>query len=257
MKNINIGVANLVVSNILKESYLNNQSIDEAKNTTSKLLDIVKNSPILQLEFKVFNNLENKEIVNETLAPRYIDNNIKLFEVYTLDELQKEHEKLRPFIPDNINEDERTKLYNSIGILIEESLKPSDEIEVDQIHEAFSTVLEHIQKPKQKKEEDNITNNINEEVIEIAINKFNEKYEKMTLAEVNLFKKLVNADDDEKKQLFEEYKNENINILESLAKENENDKITKSLEKVNNMSYNSEQADSDIIKLFELKQGLE
>lgn len=257
MKNVNIGVANLVVSNLLKESYFNNSHIDEAKNTTSKLLDIVKNSPILQLEFKVFNNLENKEIENETLAPRYIDNNIKLFEVYTLDELQKEHEKLRPFIPDNIDENERTKLYNSIGILIEESLKPSDEINVDQIHESFSVVLEHVQKPKQTNEDTSTVNNINEEVIEIAINKFNEKYEKMSLDEVNLFKRLINADNNEKKQIFEEYKNENINILESLSKENENEKITKSLEKINEMNYNPEQADSDIVKLFELKKGLQ
>ena len=255
MKNINIGVANLVVSDQLKESLLNDSSINEARNTTSELLNVVKNSPILQLEFKVFNNIENKEIMNETLAPRYIDNNIKLFEVYTLKELQREHKKLKPFIPDNITENEKTKLYNSIATLIEESVKPSDSIEVDEIHEAFSTVLEHVTKPK-RKEEKTVPNDINEEVVEIAINKFNEKYEKMSLDEVNLFKRLVNADENEKKEIFEEYKNSNISILKSLSEENENDKISKSLNRINEMTYKSDQADGDIIKLFELHRGL-
>lgn len=257
MKKINIGVANLVVSNLLKESYFDESLLNEAKDMTSNLLNIIKESPILQLEFKVFSNIENKEIDNDTLAPRYIDNNINLFEVYTLDELQNEHKKLEPFIQDKkIVENDKAKLYNSIGVLIEESLKPSDEVDVDEIHEAFNVVLEHIKKPKQDKNE-STSNNINEEVIEIAIDKFNKKYDKLSVAEANLFKKLVNSNDDEKKELFEEYKNENINILESLSKENESEKIGKSLEKINEMTYNSEEADSSIIKLFELKKGLE
>lgn len=257
MKNINIGVANLVVSNLLKESYLNNTSINEVKNTTSELVNIVKNSPILQLEFKVFNSIENKQIDDDALAPRYIDNNIKLFEVYTEKELKKEHKKLEPFINENnVYDDNRINLYNAIGTLIEESLKPSNVIDVDQIHEAFSIVLEHIKKPKTNNKADTLTN-INEEVIELAINKFNEKYEKMSLDEVNLFKKLVNADDNEKEKIFKEYKDENSNILQSLLNENENEKISKSLDKLNDMNYNPEQADNDIIKLFELKQGLQ
>jgi hypothetical protein len=256
MKNLNIGVINLVVSNQLKESYFNNNSLNEAKKATSELLNVVKNSPILQLEFKVFNNLENKEINDDTLAPRYIDNNIKLFEIYTIDELQNEHKKLEPFIKNKkIVENDRTKLYNSIDLLIEESLKPSDEINVDGIHESFSVVLDHIKKPKQINENNDI-NNINENVIEIAINKFNEKYENMSLDEARLFRKLINSDNNKKKQIFEEYKNQNKKLLESLSEEKNNEKISQSLEKINNMEYNPDQADNDIIKLFELKQGL-
>jgi len=256
MENVNIGIANLIVSNLLKESYLTTNSLNEAEKVTSDLLNIVKESPILQLEFKVFNNIENKEIDDDTLAPRYIDSNIKLFEVYTIDELKKEHEKLKPFIKDTIIEDDRVKLYNSIGCLIEESLKPNEDINVDQIHESFSVVLDHIKKPKENLEKMDNSNEINEEVIEIAVNKFNERYENMTLAEADLFNKLINYDDNQKRELFEEYKNKDINLLKSLSEENKNDKITKSLEKINEMEYNPKQVDSDIIKLFELKQGL-
>ena len=84
MKNTNIGIANLVISNKLKESYFNNNLIEESKKLTTDFLDIVKSSPILQLEFKVFNNLDNKVIENDLIATRYIDSNIKLFEIYTI-----------------------------------------------------------------------------------------------------------------------------------------------------------------------------
>lgn len=266
MKNINVGITNLFISKILTETFFKERFVTETefdKNVVSEsiksLINTIKKSPILQLEFKVFNNLENKKINDSNLASRYIDNNIKLFEVYTHDELINEHKKLEPFInldTMNINNDNKSKLYESIGNLIEESVKSNEEIDVDRIHESFSFVLEYIKKPKENKE-NNSLNEINENVIELAIDKFNNKYKKMRLDEVNLFKKLISSDNEEKQNLFEELKENNINLLNSLIKEESNDKITKSLEKINNMNYISEQADSDIIKLFELKQGLE
>lgn len=258
MKKLNIGLANLVVSDLLKESYFNKESLLESKKKAFNLLDVVKNSLLLQLEFKVFNNIENKHILNETLAQRYIDNNIKLFDIYTLEELNEEHKKLQPFIKSDKNfDDGKVKLYESIGSLIEESLKVSEDVNVDKIHESFEIVLEHIQKPKENKVTLEENNQINEEVIELAINKFNKKYDKMSVDEVNLFKKLIDSDDNQKRDLFEEYKTNNIETLTTLKTENKSDKILKSLQKLNEMEFKSENADGDIIKLFELKRGLE
>ena len=98
MKSINIGIVNLVVSKKLKDAYFSNSLIEESKEITNDFFNVVKNSPILQLEFKVFNNIENKHIENDLTATRYIDNNIKLFEVWTLQEVEKEHDKLKPFL---------------------------------------------------------------------------------------------------------------------------------------------------------------
>ena len=139
MKNTNIGVANLVVSNKLKDSYFNNNLIEESKKLTTDFFDVVKNSPILQLEFKVFNNLENKTIENEIIATRYIDNNIKLFEVYTIQEIDAAREKLKSFLPEDIqtDDDDKIKLYEAIDTLITESLNVPDKVNVDSIHESF------------------------------------------------------------------------------------------------------------------------
>ena len=90
MENVNIGIANLIISNKLKESYFNDNLIVESKKIAKDFFDVVKESPVLQLEFKVFNNVENKHIENEQAATRYIDNNIKLFEIYTNEEIGEE-----------------------------------------------------------------------------------------------------------------------------------------------------------------------
>lgn len=257
MKNLNIGVANLIVSNSLKNTYLDESVVQESKQGTADLFKIVKNSPILQLEFKVFNNIENKFIESDTLAPRYVDKNIQLFEVYTLEELNEEHLKLKSFVSDDIIvEDTRIKLYNSIQYLIEESLKVSDEVDVDLIHESFSTVLEHVKKPK-KIEEVDISDNVNERVVEIAIDKFNEKYSTLNEDELSLFKKLVNSTDSEKEDLFEEYKENGIKLLKKLNEESNSAKVTQSINKIVEMKYDSKDADNNIISLFELKQGLQ
>ena len=75
MKNTNIGIANLVISRKLKDSYFNNSLIEESKKLTTDFFDVVKSSPILQLEFKVFNNLENKHIESDLIANRVLSLN--------------------------------------------------------------------------------------------------------------------------------------------------------------------------------------
>ena len=122
MKSINIGIVNLVVSKKLKDAYFSNTLIEESKQLTNSFFNLVKNSPILQLEFKVFSNIENKHIENDLIATRYIDNNIKLFEVYTLDELEREHQKLKLFLTEDVQvDDNKVQLYIAVGNLIKES----------------------------------------------------------------------------------------------------------------------------------------
>ena len=139
MKNTNIGIANLVVSNKLKNSYFNHELIEESKKLTTDFFNAVRNSPILELEFKVFNNLENKTIENDLAATRYIDSNIKLFEVYTISEIEAERTKLNKFLLENViakitaenfdYDPKRIDLYNAIDVLITESLNDYDKVD--------------------------------------------------------------------------------------------------------------------------------
>lgn len=264
MKNINIGIANLIISNKLKESHFNNNLIEESRKLTSNFLDIVKNSPILQLEFKVFSGIENKHIDNEILIKEYVDNNVELFEIYTIGEIEAERAKLNSFLIENvvpkINEAEynleRIDLYNAIDTLITESLKYGNDVDVDGIHESFTLIFNHIKTPKKALIENVDVEPINEEIIEIAVGKFNEKYAELNENDKDLLKKLIKSSDAEKETLLEALKTENITILESIGNDSAKANIEKAVKKINEMIYSKDNVDDNIIELHELKKEL-
>jgi len=258
MKNANIGIANLVISRKLKDSYFNHSLIEESKKLTTDFFDVVKNSPILQLEFKVFSNLENKHIENDLAATRYIDSNIKLFEVYTINEIDAEREKLNEFVEGGsiVAELERACLYNAIDNLITESINDYDKIDVDAMHESFNVVLNHIKTPKKALIESVDVKPINEEILEIAVEKFNERYDTLNENDKNLLKKLIKSTDEEKEALLEEYKVDSLNILEGIQKDKAEEKITKAIQKIKEMKFNSKTVNDDIISLHEFKKEL-
>jgi hypothetical protein len=256
MKNINIGIVNLVVSNKLKDAYFSNSLIEESKQITDDFFKVVKDSPILQLEFKVFNNLETKHIENDLAATRYIDNNIKLFEVYTLNEIEREHGKLKSFLTEDVHVDEyRIRLYVAIDNLIKESLSNYDNVDVDNIHESFEVVLSHIKKSKATIDHTD-SKMINEDVIKIAVDKFNEKYESLSEDDRSLLQTLIKSNLQEKETLLEEIKNENLSILEGLNKGAVKDNISKAIQKIKEMMFDPKKVDDDILSLYELKKEL-
>lgn len=258
MKNMNIGMVNFITLKKLQEAYVSGKLIDESKNSVVNLLEVIENSPILQLEFKVLNNLENKHIENELAATRYIDNNIKLLEVYTLKEINAEHEKLKGFINEDVEYvDPKLELYVAISNLITETLKDNINIDVDVIHESYMVVLEHIKNNKTENVIDKSNNVINETVLEIAIDKFNEKYDSLEENDRTLLINLMVSTETAKKVMLEDYKKENLQILESVDNaDNINEKVTKTIEKLNSMKYDSKTIIDDILSLHELKKAL-
>jgi hypothetical protein len=259
MKNTNIGIANLVISNKLKDSYFNGKLLEESKKLTTDFMDVVKCSPILQLEFKVFNSIEGKHIDNDLAATRYIDNNIKLFEVYTIAEIDAAREKLNPFITESEVpvEDDKVLLYNAIDNLIKESLNDYDKIDIDNIHESFTLVLSHIKEPKKKELIENVdVKPVEEDVIEIAVDKFNEKYDTLNEEDKNLLKLLIKSTDKEKKALLETYKTESLTILEAVTKESAKEGVARAVQKIKEMVYKKGDVEDNIISLHELKKEL-
>ena len=257
MEKLNIGLVNYLISNKLKNSYFNKNLIGESKIGLDKLLDKISNSEILQLEFKIFNNLENKEISDDLMASRYIDNNIRLLEVYDKEEVLAEHNKLNFIVDDEMESipESKLKLYESIHNLIFESLKNHNEVNVDSLHESFSYVLSHIKKPKTTKTIQEHTE-INDEVVELAINKFNEKYKNLNEDEKFLIKTLTTSTLEEKKEMLETYKTEILEILNKHENENIKESIEKAKNKINKMVFNENDVESNIISLFEFKKEI-
>jgi len=257
MKNVNIGIANLIISNKLNESYINNKSIEESKKIAFNFLEVVKNSPILQLEFRVFNSIDGKVIESEVLAKDYIDEQIKLFEVFTIEEIDAEREKLKQFIVEETQPDnDKVKLYKAIDTVINETLESYENTDIDKMHDAFVLVLEHVRTPKKALLENVDVEPLNEDVIEIAVGKFNEKYESLDESDKDLLKTLIKATTKEKKALLETYKTETLAILEGIDKENVQDNITKAIQKIKEMAYDRKNVDDNIIGLHEFKKEL-
>jgi len=258
MKNVNIGIANLIISNKLKESSFNNKLIGESKKIAFDFFEIVKNSPVLQLEFKVFNNIETKHIENELFAKEYVDNSIKIFEVYTIEEIETERQKLNPFISEDVLpiDNEKVQLYTAIDTLIKESLKISDKVDVDKIHESFTLVFNHIKSPKKALLENVDVEPINEDVIEIAVGKFNKKYASLDESDRDLLRTLIKSTTEEKEALLEISKTETLAILEGIDKKNVQDNIAKAIQKIKEMVYDSKNVDDNIIGLHDFKKEL-
>lgn len=258
MKNVNIGIVNLVVSSKLKNSYFKNEMVTESKEQVNEFFNAVKSSPLLQLEFKVFNNIENKHIKNEILAKDYIDNHIKLFEIYTIEEIDVERAKIKQFISEETIplDNDRIKLYQAINTLINETLEAHKKKDIDKMHEAFVLVLEYVQTPKKKFLENVDVQPITEDVIEIAVGKYNKKYASLDEGDRELLKTLIKASIAEKQELLETYKTESLEMLESVDKDDAHDKIAKAIQKIKEMVYNQETVNDDIIGLHELKKGL-
>lgn len=263
MENVNIGIVSLILSEKLKNSYFDGKNINESKEKSGEFLNEIKSSSLLQLEFKVLNNIESMFADNDVLATRYIDNNIRLFETYTINELKKERTKILKHYDKNIvlNENNpRVILYNAVNILIEQSLLPSEDVDVDVLHENFTIVLNHIKTPISERKnviDENINiDNINDNIIEIAINKFNEKYSSLNEEDKKLLIKLIKYSDEQKKTLFEEYKKEGLSLLTKIQDESVVNKKDVVIEKVRNMVYDQKTVNESILKLHELKSGL-
>lgn len=251
MNNINIGIANLVVLNKLVKSSLN-----ENKDIVSEIFSVINKSELLQLEFNVFENIENKWIPEDIKAIRYIDNNVKLFETFTVEELNNEHNKLKKFIKkEDIKavDKYRLNLYESIGNLIQESLKVNTDVDVNVIHESLDFVLTHVK--KEKISESVVDEVYNDDVIEIAINKFNERYSELDESDNDFLKRVISSEN--KEELFKEMINENIVLLNEVSEESiSSDKKEITIAKLNEMKYSAKTFNDDIIKLYELKTGI-
>ena len=257
MENFNIGIVNLLVSTKLKDAYFNGNLIEESKKITTNFLDVVKNSPYLQMEFNVFNSIESKIIESEVLAKEYIDEQIDLFEVFTIEEIDAEREKLIQFVTEDIlPNNDKVNLYQAIDTLIHETHENHLKKDIDKMHEALVLVLEHVRTPKKSLIENVDVEPINESVLEIAVGKFNEKYGDLSESDTDLLKILIKSNDKEKESLLETMKNENLVILEGIEKDNTNDNITKAIQKIKEMIYDKKNVDDNIIGLHELKKEL-
>jgi hypothetical protein len=265
-KDINFGFIKDGLINSTASLYLNESKVT---NELKDFLKIVKSSPILTLEYIIYKNLENKNISDDVLATRYIDENISLIKGYGRKEIINENNKLSVFEKDYTISKEKEMLYESISNIILENANDNKIKNIDKIHSSFEIVLNYIKNNKSNNEL-NENKSIFEEykdkylnidfIFNNAIKKFNDKYSHLSEGEKRILKVLVKEDTTEKEKLFNSLINETIEKVDKMLLEQEEPEISNKLlkvkEKITEMNFNEQTLIDDIVKINNLKESL-
>lgn len=258
-RNINIGYIKECLNKKITNSLLK-EDVDLIDDNVNKFINIVSESKILKKEYDIFDSILNNRISSDVVASRFIDKTISLMENYTIEEIDKEHEKLNNINIEGISLDEsKSKIIKDIINIIYESNKSNNFVDINLLYESYTNILDYITKEKTLKNTNNNIN-INETVLNIALDKFNKKYSNLNENDINILKKITTSNYNEKIILFEEFKNNNIKILSEtllLDKDQNNiDKYNKAIEKINNITISESNIDNEIIKQYDLSKGL-
>jgi hypothetical protein len=254
---INIGY----VKDFLTKKLINslNEGVQDDYYYINKFIDIISESEILKKEYDLFESLSNNKIPSEIVASRFLDKSISIFENYTREEIDNAHSKLEELLDETITiNPKKIEYYRNVSDLIYESLKTNENTNTHLLFESFSNVLSVITK-NQKEVKVEPKKIVNENVLNIATNKFNEKYSNLSESDISLLKKIVSSSYDEKKQIYEDFKQENLNLLNNmLVNEEYQDKtpINNAIQNINSFNLNEETVIDNIIKLYELNNGL-
>lgn len=258
-RNINIGYIKECLNKKIINSLLN-EDVDLIDDNINNFITIISESEILKTEYDIFESILNNRITSEVVASRFIDKTISLMENYTIDQIDKEHEKLNKINIEDVSLDEsKSKIIKNIINLIYESNKSNNFVDINLLYESYTNILDYITKEKTLKNTNNNIN-INETILNIALDKFNKKYSNLNENDINILKKITSSNYSEKIILFEEFKNNNIKILSEtlvLDKDQNNiDKYNKAIEKINNITILESNIDNEIIKQYDLSKGL-
>lgn len=266
MENINIGIAKSIVSAKLRDEFISNNTINESKNIASHFYFLMENSDVLQAQYDMIVNIENRKSINsDVLAKSYVDEHLSKLTKFGAKKINEANNKLKPFIKESdlsSIDPNKIKLYNSISNLIYETVKKSSgDADIDLIHESYEIVLDHLKNNNSNQVEDINESVVDEKidmnmVLEIAIKKFNQKYNSLDEGQLKIINTLAVGGSNHKKEMFETLKKENLEILSAINKNGIEDKINETTQKLNQMEYNDNTSLKDVISLYELKNNL-
>lgn len=252
----NIGTVKYIVTKKLENALLNEGKSNE-KQSSIAFYSLIKESPYLQKEFKIYKNIEEAHLSD--YVEQFINENLKQVRHYSPERYVNEHKKLIDFIDESITlvPDEKYKLYEDINILIESQVYSNTS--TPKYFQSFKNVVEHVKNnntEKQIVEAIELPSDVdNNEVLKLSLSKFNEKY-KLDEAQKEILNSLTFGDEAEKKELFESFKNQNIELLENSNKDGFEDKIMETIDKLKKMEYNKSSYQIDIERLYDLNRNL-
>ena len=242
-------------------------------NILNEFYKLIKENSLLKLQYMVFKNIENGKCSKERLAERYINENLKLIENQSWDEILTVNRKLRLTTLDQAHVEAapgREQLYEAIHTLIK-SVTSKGFTDINASQEGFDYIMEHLMKNQAVQEEavDKVKSDDSEMpkfaswkfVTELAVSKFNERYAHLDENERNLVKILLSPYDI-KHNYYLDLKNENLNHIEKVLTENIDEPTKDALNvfksKITTLKENIHPTEIDdvLLNLEELKQNI-
>jgi|LakMenE18May11ns_1017448.scaffolds.fasta_scaffold9805791_2 hypothetical protein len=261
---MNFGTLKDIFTEKLIESYTSDDKT--GKELYKKFLKILKENETLKTTFIIYKNLETKTFKSEIAANDYLKESISILDKFRGEESINEQSKvLINLLEKNcINyKDRQTKdLHESIHNLL--TIKKSVST-IDKIQESKENLVGWLMKEKEVISEE--TTYINTDVnpnkfLELAVNKFNEKYkDSLTEEEKNILKVLRENNEENTKTLVSNLVKETIELVNNhLELYGENvtvkSKLLETKDAIYKMAENNDSSNDKVLKLYDLKNNL-
>lgn len=251
----NFGKIKNAFNNLLIEAVVRKDP--KNKQIFGSYVKAIKENKVLKTQFLIYNNIENKVEENEFKANLFLQENLKLIEGFSKEEILEANTKLASKINDIPEVIENKELYENISTLIFTNRLSEN---IDAVVEATTNIIQFIKE-----------NKVNEavEAIELPtsmltsmmVEKYNSKYSTIDESEFKIIKSLIDSSDEVKKTVYEETLRECIDLInENLvdAPLDTKEKLLQVKDKLlNDKTDVNEDYLTNISKLVELKSSLQ
>lgn len=266
----NFGKIKNAVHNILTDSVLKEDKGGN-KNIKSYLNEMKKND-VLRREYLVYQNIEEANIADRTEAFDYIKENLSLLDGIDPKSILNENIKFTRKLNEDINKElkdhieykdgNNTKdLHENITELVHLKKTPAN---LNKRTELIGEIADHVQNNGKEDIKESIKFTENKDMsadvlIKFAVDKFNKKYKDLNESEKKIVRSIINNNDEEKKNVFEETKKDCLREVDDLLEENDDSleakhKLLKTKEKLIDMEYDPDKFSKDMNKMLTLKK---
>ena len=253
---INFGKIHNGFNELMVESFITKNP--GKKKIFNKYLESVKSDKLLKTQYSVYHSISEKYETNDIKVSEFIKETISLMDKFTLKDIKESETKLLSLIAENtkyLDSDYKLKeLHDNIGNLIISGKNKSSK-NIDSIVESFEYIFNYIKNNvKEEKSEP-----VNENVVRLAMKKFNDKYSHLKGSEFDAVKTILESDKSKEPEVLKNMVRECVDMVNVKLTESSMDTKEKLLavkDKLLRMDYSSDTFVSDITKCIELQNNL-
>jgi hypothetical protein len=247
---VNFGNVKSKLNKAYSQDLIENTS--KYKKLYEEFLKTIKSSPVLMLEYTIYENLKKHNLeYNESL--RFIEANISALSKIDKTTLLKENKKLEKFDLEGVElSEDKLKLNQNIENVISESVFKKI-TNVNKLHESVNFLIESLTKKDETKLEKTENGFKVSHIFHLAKKKLEEKFSNLQPDEMEIISSFIKGDEKKKKTVFENYKKSTKTFLLNEKDNISSEVLNETFDFIDTLEYDSETAINNLSKLFEIK----